>query len=204
LPKEASYVDVPKLDAKLFEEPIHIELDVPQTVLRFGRPSILRNDPDFIPAFVMNHILGGGSFTSWLWHEVRESRGLAYSVSSSLFTLDSSGLFFGGAATEQARVQTSIDVIEEQIKKMALEGPSQQNLDEAKTYLKGSYPLRFDTSSKIASQLTGLQTIGLTPDYIIERSALIDDVTIEDIKRVAARVIGDGGLTIVTVGKSNS
>lgn len=202
LPKEADYVSVPIVEPKVLSEPVHVELDVPQTVIRFGRPAILRDDPDFIPAFIMNHILGGGSFTSWLYEEVRENRGLAYSVYSFLYPLDHSGILMGGVATEQARAQTSIDVIQEQINKMAEEGPSQTELDEAKTYLKGSYPLRFDTSSKIAGQLTGLKSQGLSTDYITDRAALIDAVTIEDIKRAAKRIVDDAKLTIITVGKS--
>jgi len=201
LPETADLKPVPEaaLPAGGLEKTI--ELEIPQTVIQFGRPGIKRDDPDFIPAFVVNHILGGGSFSSRLYQEVREKRGLSYSVYSFLYPLEQAGLVVGGAATRNDRAAESLSVIDEEIVRMAEEGPTVEELDKAKRYLKGSYPLRFDTSTKIARQLVEIQRDDLGIDYINKRNGLIDAVTIEDAKRAAARLYGDGSLYVTRVGQ---
>ncbi|WP_436642865.1 M16 family metallopeptidase [Microbaculum sp. FT89] len=178
-----------------------VEMEIPQTVIQFGRPGLKRDDPDFVPAYVVNHILGGGAFSSRLYQEVREKRGLSYSVYSFLYPLDRAGLIAGGAATRNDRAAESLAIIDEEIKRMADEGPTAEELDKAKRYLKGSYPLRFDTSTKIARQLVEIQRDKLGIDYINERNDLIDAVTIEDARRVAQRLYGDGSLYVTMVGR---
>lgn len=206
---DSIFGDLPKTQNLTKIEPVvpinfghkHVDLDVPQTALRFSVAGIARKDPDFMVAYVMNHILGGGSFTSRLWNEVREDRGLAYSVYSYLYPLDYASIFFGGAATEKERVETTIEVISKEVQNIAENGVSQEELDAAKTYLIGSYPLRFDTSTSIARQLTGLQTIGFDPDYITKRESIINEIEVEDIKRVAKRIFEGNTLSFVTVGR---
>ncbi|MCT8970388.1 M16 family metallopeptidase [Microbaculum marinisediminis] len=178
-----------------------VEMEIPQTVIQFGRPGLKRDDPDFIPAYVVNHILGGGAFSSRLYQEVREKRGLSYSVYSFLYPLDRAGLIAGGAATRNDRAAESLAIIDEEIKRMADEGPTAEELDKAKRYLKGSYPLRFDTSTKIARQLVEIQRDKLGIDYINKRNDLIDAVTIDDAKRVARKLYGDGSLYVTMVGR---
>jgi zinc protease len=179
---------------------IVIDLDVPQAVLSFGGQGLARKDPDFIPAFIVNHILGGGSFSSRLYTEVREKRGLAYGVSSYLLPLDRAALFTGGTQTSNDSAGQALKIIEAEIRRMASEGPTEEELAKAKAYLKGSYPLRFDTSSKIASQLLQIQIEDLGIDYIDKRNGLIDAVTIEDARRVAKR-LADGGMLVTVVGR---
>jgi zinc protease len=179
---------------------IVIDLDVPQAVLSFGGAGLARKDPDFIPAFVVNHILGGGSFSSRLYTEVREKRGLAYGVSSYLLPLDRAALFTGGTQTSNDSAGEALKIIEAEIRRMASEGPTEDELAKAKAYLKGSFPLRFDTSSKIASQLLQIQIEDLGIDYINKRNSLIDAVTIEDARRVARR-LADGGMLVTVVGR---
>jgi zinc protease len=174
-----------------------ITLDVPQTVVTFGGPGIARSDPDFIPAFVVNHILGGGSFSSRLYREIREQRGLAYSVHASLVWLRGAAMFMGGTATRADRTGETLDLIEKEIRRLADEGPTDDELAKAKAYLKGSYALNLDTSSKIASQLVQIQIDELGIDYISRRNALIDAVTLADARRVAKRLLGNGLLTTV-------
>ena len=140
-----------------------IELDVPQSTFRFGRGGIAKADPDYFTAVVVNHILGGGVFTSRLFNEVREKRGLAYSVYSHLQDYRHSAALFGGAATKNERAGETLSVIEEECRRLAAEGPSAEELDKAKKFLVGSYALRFDTSTKIASQLVRLQLDGEEP-----------------------------------------
>ncbi len=178
-----------------------VEQDIPQSVAIFGHAGIPRDDPDFIPAYVMNYILGGGGFTSRLTEEVREKRGLAYSVYSYMMVLDESWLYMGGVQTANERIAESIEVIRAEWAKMAAEGLSEQDLEKAKTYLTGSFPLRFDSNSKIANYLLFMQFADLGVDYINKRNDLIEAVTLEDANRAAARLLDPDALSIVIVGK---
>ena len=177
------------------------ELEVPQTVIQFGGPGLKRKDPDFMAAYIVNHILGGGAFTSRLYDEIREKRGLAYSVHTSLAPLDHAGVFVGGTATQNARAAESLELIEREVRRMGEQGPSHEELTAAKSFLTGSYALRFDTSSKIASQLVQIQLDELGIDYIDRRNRLIEAVTLDDARRIAKRLFGDGKLLSVVVGK---
>ena len=173
------------------------ELNVPQAVITFGGPGIARNDPDFMAAYIVNHILGGGSFSSRLYKEVREKRGLAYGVSESLAWFDHTALLIGGTATRADRTADALAIIEAESKKMAEAGPTADELAAAKDYLKGAYALSLDTSSKSAAQLTQIQLDKLGIDYIQRRGAMIDAVTLDDAKRVAKRLYGNGMLVTV-------
>jgi zinc protease len=176
---------------------------VPQTTIRFATDGLLRKDPDFIAAFVMNHILGGGTFSSWLYEEVREKRGLAYSVSTSLNPLKHAGIFSGGLGTRPDKAQESLAIVREQIKRMAEQGPTADELAKAKAFLVGSYALRFDSSDKIAGQLLAIQIDDLGMDYFDVRNGLIEKVTLEDVKRVAQKLLSKP-MTVVTVGPQGS
>jgi zinc protease len=177
-----------------------VDLDVPQTVLAFGGLAIARNDPDYIAAFVVNHILGGGTFSSRLYREVREKRGLAYSVYSYLFPLDHTSLLMGATATRAERAADTLEIIEAEIRRIAEEGPTVEELEKAKSFLKGSYALRFDTSAKIAGQLLQIQIDDVGIDYIHRRNSLIDAVSIGDAQRAARRLVQDG-LVVTVVGR---
>lgn len=178
-----------------------IEMNVPQSVAVFGLGAMARKDPDFIPAFVLNQILGGGGFASKLMEEVREKRGLAYSVYTYVYPYQHASIFSGAVATRNDAIGKSLDVIRDELKKMAEQGPSQQDLDNAKDYLIGSYPLRFDTNSKIASQLLGLKLDDFGPEYVENRNDMIAAVSIEDMKRVAKRLLSIDDLIVTIVGK---
>jgi zinc protease len=178
-----------------------VEMDVPQTVITFGGVGLKRSDPDFIPAYVLNHILGGGSFSSRLYREIREKRGLAYSVYSALSPMRHAGLFIGGVSTRNDRAAESLAIILEQIRKIAAGGPSADELAKAKSYLIGSFPLRFDTSGKIAEQLLEIQIEDLGIDYIDRRNDLIRAVTAEDVRRAATRFLTDARLFVTLVGR---
>jgi zinc protease len=178
-----------------------IDLDVPQSTIRFGAPGPRRKDPDFMAQFVVNHILGGGTFQSRLFREVREKRGLAYSVSSTLYSLPRAGVIFGGTATKNERAKESLDVIEAEIANLAAEGPSAEELDRAKSYLTGSYALRFDTSGKIANQLVQIQLDDLGRDYIDRRNAEVEAVDLAAAKAAAERLLGPRKLLVTVVGR---
>jgi zinc protease len=179
---------------------IVINVDVPQAVVTFGGQGIARQDPDFMAAYIVNHILGGGSFSSRLYREVREKRGLAYGVSDSLVWFQRAAVVLGGTATRADRTADALAVIEEEIKRMAKDGPTPDELAAAKSFLKGSYALTLDTSAKIGAQLTQIQIDNLGIDYIQRRGTLIDAVTIEDARRVARRLYS-GGLLVTVAGR---
>jgi zinc protease len=202
LPARSSLAPVPDIDATQPPQRAFIPLDVPQTVVTFGGPGIKRSDPDFMPAFVVNHILGGGSLSSRLYREVREKRGLAYSVYESLLWMDHSAMFVGNTGTRADRAGETVDAVTSEVRRIAEEGPTKQELDEAKSYLKGSRMLSLDTSAKLAGALLQYQLDHLPIDYIERRNALVDAVTLEDAKRAAQRLWGHGLLTVV-VGRAS-
>jgi zinc protease len=178
-----------------------VEMDIPQTTIVFGRGGLTREDPDYIPAVVMNHILGGGTFTSRLFNEVREKRGLAYSVHTYLDPMEHSGVVGGGIATKNERAAEAMQIIEAEFAGFAKDGPTADELAKAKKYLTGSYALNFDSSVKVARGLKQIQISRLPIDYIDTRNALVEAVTVDDVKRVARRILGDGDLLVVAVGK---
>jgi zinc protease len=166
-------------------------------VINFGELGLARSDPDFFAAYIVNYIYGGGSMSSRLYHEVREKRGLAYGIRSSLVWMDAANIVSGGTATRGDRAAETLSLIDEETKRMAAEGPTQEELDKAKAYLKGSYAIAFDTSSKIAGQLVQIQLDKLGIDYPEKRNAMIDAVTLADAKRVAKRLLDTKMLTVV-------
>jgi zinc protease len=202
LPARSNLAQVPDIDAAQPPQRAFIPLDVPQTVVTFGGPGIKRSDPDFMPAFVVNHILGGGSLSSRLYREVREKRGLAYSVYESLLWMDHSAMFVGNTGTRADRAGETVDAVTQEVRRIAEEGPTQQELDEAKSYLKGSRMLSLDTSGKLAGALLQYQLDHLPIDYIEGRNALVDAVTLEDARKAAQRLWGHGLLTVV-VGRAS-
>ncbi|MBO0753439.1 MAG: insulinase family protein, partial [Bradyrhizobiaceae bacterium] len=200
LPASAALVPVPTAVPQALGQKVAIDLDVPQSVLVMGGPGIMRKDPDFMAAYVLNHILGGSPFSSRLYKEVREARGLAYSVYSSVLPLDHAALFMSGTATRFDRAGQALEVMQAEVRKLAETGPTEEELAKAKSYLTGSYPLRFDTSTKIAEQLVGIQLEDLGIDYIDKRNTLVNAVTLDDVKRVARRLL-DTGMLVTVVGK---
>ena len=200
LPTKAELTPVPAIVPQGLGRKIVIKLDVPQAVVNFGAPGISRSDPDFMAAYIVNHILGGGSFSSRLYREVREKRGLAYGVSDTLIWLDHTALILGSTATRADATGQTIEIIEHEIRRLADEGPTEEEFDKAKTYLKGSFALGLDTSNRIASQLVQMQLDNLGIDYIERRGAMIDAVTLADSKRVAKRLL-DGGMLVTVVGR---
>jgi zinc protease len=200
LPAQPQLVPIATVSPQGLGRRIVVKLDVPQAVVTFGGAGIARNDPDFWAAYIVNHILGGGSFSSRLYQEVREKRGLAYSVYDSLVWLNHTALFLGGTATRADRAGETLDVIEKEIHRLGEAGPTADELAKAKAYLNGSFALNLDTSSKIAAFLVQLQLDDLGIDYLTRRPQMIDAVTLDDARRVAKRLL-DGGLLVTVVGR---
>ncbi len=201
LPARSDPVPVADVEPRGLGTSETIELKVPQTVITFGSVGLKRADPDFIPAFVLNHVLGGGGFESRLFREVRERRGLAYSVYSYLAPYEHTGLFLGGVSTRNDRAAETLEIIVAEIKRIATDGPTADELEKTKRFLIGSYPLRFDTSGKITANLLDIQIENLGIDYIDKRNALVEAVTIEDIRRAARRFLAEVKLLVMLVGQ---
>lgn len=201
LPNSTSSWTLAKMTPQLKGMVKVIDLDVGQSAIQFGQPGIARSDPDFYTAYVLNYILGGGGFVSRLYEEVREKRGLAYSVYTYLMPLDASAAVMGGAGTANERVAETLETVRDVWKKFADEGPTQDELNDAKTYLTGAYPLRFTSSTTIAEMLVGIQEEGLGIDYIDNRNGFIDAVTLDDAKRVAAGLFQPENLSFVIAGR---
>ncbi len=178
-----------------------IDLPSPQSVAVFGHKGIKRDDPDFFTAYVMNQMFGAGGLTSRLTNEVREKRGLTYGVYTYLASWDLAEMYMGSVASANDRIGEAIDVIRDEWRKMAEEGVTDEELEAAKKYMTGAYPLRFDGNARIAGILVGMQLDNLPKTYIETRNEKINAVTREDIARMAKRLMKPDNLRVVVVGQ---
>ena len=178
-----------------------VELDTPQSVIVFGQEGIMRDDPDFIPAYVLNEILGGSGFDGRLMEEIRERRGLTYGAYSYLVPRELAATYQGRVATANATAGEVVEAVREEWRRMAEEGVTEEELEEAVTYLTGAYPLRFDGNATIADILVGMQIADLPPSYVTDRNEMVRAVTREDLARLAKRLLKPEDLTFVVVGE---
>ena len=200
LPARAKPFEVAEATPPDAGETFVLRRDLPQSVVVFGHGGLKRDHPDYYTAYVMNYVLGGGGFASRLYEEVRENRGLAYSVYSYMSPLGAAAVYIGGVSTENSRVGESLAVIRAEWARMRDHGVTGPELRDAKTYLTGSFPLRFTSTNRIARMLVSMQYNELGIDYIERRNAFIEAVTGEDIARVAKSLLKPDGLTVVVVG----
>jgi len=191
----------PRANVTLSGDMTIVDFPTPQSVALFAQKGIAQKDDDFFAATVMNQVLGGGSFESRLMDEVREKRGLTYGVYSYLVPMDLAETYQGSVSSANDRIGEALSVIQDEWSKMATEGVTQQELDDAKTYITGSYPLRFDGNQTIAGILVGMQMLDLPIDYIATRNDKVEAVTLEDVKRVAAELLSPDQLSFVVVGQ---
>lgn len=201
LPENSALPDLPPV--KLAQGPSLrvIDRDIPQSVIAFGHEGIDRHDPDFIPAYIMSEILGGDGLNSRLSEEIREKRGLTYGVGMGLSPMLRTAFYGGVLQTSNKSAAEALSLVKEVLAKMAAEGPTQTELDEAKTYLTGSYALRFSSGQAIASQLLGLQQQDLGIDYVEKRNSLIEAVTLDQVKAQAKRLLHPDRLIVTVVGR---
>ena len=178
-----------------------VPFSTPQSVVFFGHDGIARDDPDFFAAFIANQILGGSGRLSRLSEEIREKRGLTYGVGTFLVDFDYADLVLGQAATDNARMAETVDLIKAEWARIAEQGVTQEELSAAQTYLTGSYPLRFDGNGRIAGILVGMQSANLPVDYIATRNDRVNAVSVEDIQRVASELFRADDLRFVVVGE---
>lgn len=178
-----------------------VDFATPQSVAVFGQPGIAQDDPDWFAATVLNRVLGGGGFESRLMTEVREKRGLTYGVYSYLAPRDLAETYLGSVSSANDRIAEAIEVIRAEWARAAENGITEEELEAAKTYITGAYPLRFDGNGPIANILVGMQMLDLPIDYIATRNDKVEAVTLEDVKRVAAELLEPENLHFVVVGQ---
>ena len=200
LPAQATAPLPPPPELQLTGATTVIDWDSPQTVVRFAQQGLPIDDPDYFAAVVLNHILGGGGFSSRLMDEIREKRGLTYGGGTSLSNQVLADSWGGGMATANDRTAEAVALLRETWARLR-DGVSEQELTDAKTYLTGEYPLRFDGNRRISGILAGMQLMGMTPDYINTRNDRVEAVTAADVRRVAQRMLDPDALEFVLVGR---
>jgi zinc protease len=173
----------------------------PQSVVRFSQAGIVVNDPDFLAATLVNEILGGGRFTARLMTALREERGLTYGISTGLASLQLAETLGGGFDTSNDKAAEAVAVLQEEWAKMASGDITQAEFAAAQTYMIGAYPLRFDSNGAIAAILVGMQINGFDIDYPKTRNARVAALTLEDVQRVAQRLLRPDALQITIVGQ---
>ena len=177
-----------------------VHRQVPQSVVNFGEAGLKRDDPDWYAAYVMNYILGGGSFSSHLMTEVRVKRGLAYGAYTGLEPYQHGAVVAGEVATRNDKVAESLKVVKEELRKMGSSDVAAPELASAKTYLNGAFPLQMDSTTAIAALLSVIQRDHLGIDYFDRRAGLIGKVSTADVRRVGAKLLDPDKLTVVIVG----
>jgi len=178
-----------------------VDFPGPQSVVYFGHQGIKRDDPDFFPAYILNEILGGGRFTARLMTEVRDKRGLTYGISTYLAPQDYAESMIGQFSSANSTTAEAIKIVQAEWQRMYDAGVTEAELAKTKTYLTGSYPLRFDGNARIARILVGMQADGLPIDYAQTRNAKIEAVTLADIQKIAKRLLKPDALHFVVVGE---
>jgi zinc protease len=201
LPAKAATGAFPNIDPKPGPVTIVKTLPQPQSVVLFSAPGIQDEDPDWIALNVANYILGGGGFSSRLMDEVREKRGLVYGISTGPSVRDHSQAIRGSAQTANKNVKSAIDLIKSEMARLRDQGPTQAEVNDAITYMTGSFPLSLDSDSKIAGVLSGYQAAGRDIEYVNTRNALFRKITREDVMRALKRVYDPDKFVFVVVGQ---
>ena len=177
-----------------------IAMPVPQSTAVFGLPGILRSDPHYLAAYIANYIVGGGGFASRLTDEIREKRGLTYDITTSLESWHRTGLVLGQVAAQRGAMKQTLAAIRSTLRNFARNGPTDTEVADAKTYLTGSYPLSFGSNADIADQLNVFERSGLTLDYVRNRNALMNAVTVDEVKKAARRLFDPSRMRVVVAG----
>lgn len=203
LPAHGDYVSVAKVGVALGAGETVIDMDVARAVMVFGMEATPRKDPDFMSAYVLNQIVGGDGSSSRLMQEICYKRGLAHSVKTEIKAGRYASCLKGSVATRGDTAGRLLDIVREELEKMAGGDISQAELDNAKHYLIGSYPLKFNANTKIAEQLLELWIDGFGADYFYSRNAMVKAITLDNLKRVAKRLLKPENLVVTIAGRPN-
>jgi zinc protease len=194
----------PLAEPQLAETSKIISLEHPssQTHIHMGQPGIKRGDPDYFPLYVGNHILGGSGLVSILSGEVREKRGLSYSVYSYFIPMRVAGPFKLGAQTKNSQAQQAIKVMNETLQRYIAEGPTDEELKAAKDNISGGFPMKISSNSKIVEYLAMIGFYGLPLDYLDQLVPNVLAVSSEQIKEAFRKHVNPDRLVTVTVGQN--
>jgi zinc protease len=204
LPAKTAPFTIPEAVAKGAGETITIQRDIPQTIITMAEQGLKRSDPDWYTGQILNYTLGAGGFNSRLMEAVRGAgtkRGLSYGVSSAFSPYKYGGLIQASGATKNATAAETYNVIKGVFDTMYKDGITQAELDDAKTFITGSFPLSLTSTDRLAATLMQLRVYDLAIDYLERRDALINGVTLDDAKKAAARLLDPAKLTTVMIGK---
>lgn len=194
-------LDVPPVKKVAKRSSILIDRNITQSNIVLGHTGISRDNPDYYAVTLMNYILGGGSFESRMTKEIRDNKGLAYSVYSHFDVNKYPGAFSVEVQTKNETAGEAIEGIKIELKKIREEQVKDDEIEDAKAYLTGSFPLRLDTNAKISNFLVMVEYYNLGLDYIKEYPKKINGVTKDDILRVARKYIDTENYITVVVGK---
>lgn len=182
---------------------IHAPFAAAQAQVLVGQPGIARSDPDYLALTVGNHILGGGGFASRLMTEIREKRGLTYGVYSTFMPGRHAGAFTVGLQTRPDQAAQAVDLIHTELQRFVQDGPTEQELTQAKAALVNSFALRLDSNRKLLENVAGLAWNGLPLNYLDTWQQQVSAVTREQVRRAFQRVLQpDRMVTVVVGGKS--
>lgn len=201
LPAVGQAAAVPPVALSRLGETVKIDFPSPQTIVAAAAPGIERQDPDYYAARLAVHILGGGGFSSRLMTEVREKRGLTYGVYAGLVGLDQAPLVYFGGSTQNAKAAEMLEISRRVWGEMAEKGASEEELTAAKSYLTGSLALQLDSTGTLSDFALQVRRDKLPVDIMDKRDALINAVTLDDVKRVSARLFDPAKLLTVLVGR---
>ena len=179
---------------------IRVDFDATQTHIKLGMPVLQRQDADYFALFVGNHVLGGSGFSSRLVQEIREDRGLAYSVYSFFVPMASNGPFEMSLQTANDQAQQALGLLDELLAEFITDGPTEQELEHAKGNITGSFPLKIDSNKKIVDYLALIGFYGLPLDYLDSFNGRVLAVTAEQIRDAFKRRVETGAMTRVIVG----
>jgi zinc protease len=200
LPANAAFAPLAKLEPRRIAVPVIIAKDLPLATAAFGAPALPPGDADFPALQVLNHIIGSGDFDATLMEEIRVKRGLAYAVAVSLIDDSAASVMLGGMATKPENIREAISVLQSSLRQIARDGPTAEQVDNAKLYLTGSYVLDHDTNTKLAASLLRLWVGGRAPEFLETRNDTIRHVGVADVRRVAREILDWDRFNLVVVG----
>jgi zinc protease len=199
LPDKSTISSLPEVHANFTPRRETVPTPNPQAVVHFSHPGLAHNDPDFMKLYLLNHIIGGDT-SSRLWKEIREKRGLAYYVGTGLGALDKLKLLSGSLGSETTKVNSAIQLVQQVWQEVKKDGVTQTELDNAKAYMIGAFPMNFTSSISIANVLHSYQRYGLNPDYMQKRAEIINAITLQDINAFARKFIDPNKLVFTIAG----
>ncbi|MFI4962225.1 MAG: M16 family metallopeptidase [Legionellales bacterium] len=202
LPKGQHAALIPKARPLAKATDITIPFPSSQTVIRLGQIGIDHHNPDYFPLMVGNYILGGGSLVSRLAVEVREKKGLTYGITSELVPMSGEGPFIIGFSTKNEQASKALTITKDTLQKFLVEGPSQKELEAAKLYITGSFPLSLASNRAIANLLLRMTFYNLPEEFLTTYVAKINAVTTKEIKEAFKKQVNSKALSLVKVGSS--